>query len=473
MRALIGLLLAVPLALSGIGSAAGDGLVAGAATVFLDVPPGTPLAGYGSVQRRAWLPGSSPGDGSAFWFRPSTGVRDRLRARALVLEGGGTRLLWLALDVVGVDARLAEELAARLARGGAGRPSAVIVSASHTHSGPGAYADSEIFGVIALDRPSPAVRDRLLDAMDAAARAAAAGRQPVLLGSSSVRVRGHNPSRLGAAVDDELVVVKLVTATGRPLAALWNFAIHGTALGKGNLELSADLMGEASRRIEATLGAPALFVNGAVADASPALREERGVKVLGAALADGVLAAWRDIPARGGGAIEIARRRLELPRPRLSLRACLGPWVPVGVTIGLAPALPTATEMLAVAVGSDLAAVTIPGELQMALGLEIKAAARARFPTVMVAGLSNDYIGYLLTSAEQGRAGYTACASLYGRGAGALVRDAAVGLLDQVGSGPRPPRRARGSAGGAGPARSASPASSRAPTSSSPPCCGG
>ena len=32
----------------------------------------------------------------------------------------------------------------------------------------------------------------------------------------------------------------------------------------------------------------------------------------------------------------------------------------------------------------------------MALGLEIKAAGRAHFSSVIVAGLSNDYIGYLL-----------------------------------------------------------------------------
>ena len=75
--------------------------------------------------------------------------------------------------------------------------------------------------------------------------------------------------RLGYAVDPEIVVLKIVSERGAPLAGLWNFAIHGTMLGKRNLLLSSDVMGVASRQLESTLGVPVLFVNGAVGDVSP------------------------------------------------------------------------------------------------------------------------------------------------------------------------------------------------------------
>src|SRR5262249_45090518 len=82
--------------------------------------------------------------------------------------------------------------------------------------------------------------------------------------AAAPRRRGDEP------LDPELLGVKVTTADGAPLALVWNYAIHGTTLGPRNLRLSGDVMGEASRRLEAALGAPALFVNGAVGDVSPA-----------------------------------------------------------------------------------------------------------------------------------------------------------------------------------------------------------
>jgi neutral ceramidase len=464
-----------------LGAAAGPAtaaaLAAGAAVEPLELPPGTPLAGYGSFPRRAWIPGLAATGAPAFWFRPSTGAQGGLRVRALALAAGEARVLWLALDVVGVDPRLGFELGERLARGDRRPPAAIIVSASHTHSGPGGYADSELFGVIAVDRPSPDIRGRLLDAMERASRRADASRTPVLLGAGSVHVPGQNPSRIGAAVDEEMILVKLVTPAGRPVAMLWNFAIHGTALGRRNLALSADVMGDASARIEAALGAPALFVNGAVADASPARHGAGGMAAVGAALADAALGAWGRIAVASARGLDIARRRVSLPPPRLSLRSCLGRWVPRGLAIGLDPALPSETELLAIAVGSRVGAVTVPGELQMALGLEIKAAARARFSSVVVAGLSNDYIGYLLATGTQASPAYMACASFYGAGAGEVVQHAAAALLRQVGAAAPAAVESRPEEGIArrgppGLARPSGRACAPGPISSGRPCCG-
>ena len=140
-------------------------LLAGAASVTIDLPAGSPLAGYGGFPRRAWLPdllGRAEPEGVA---RPATGVHDPIKVRALVLEAGGARLLWLTVDLVGMDPTLLADLRTRLDQLGL-RYAAVIAAASHTHSGPGAFARSELFGFIAVDRESPRVRGRIYAAME-------------------------------------------------------------------------------------------------------------------------------------------------------------------------------------------------------------------------------------------------------------------------------------------------------------------
>src|SRR5206468_8239822 len=72
-----------------------DCLQAGAATVSLPVPPGTPLAGYGNWARRLVAPDLFGRFPHAFWFRPHDGVLDPVVARALVLETAETRVVWI------------------------------------------------------------------------------------------------------------------------------------------------------------------------------------------------------------------------------------------------------------------------------------------------------------------------------------------------------------------------------------------
>jgi hypothetical protein len=76
--------------------------------------------------------------------------------------------------------------------------------------------------------------------------------------------------------------------------------------------------------------------------------------------------------------------------------------------------------------------VTVPGELQTRLGLEIKSAGRRTFEETFVAGYSNDYLGYFLTRRDYGQPSYIACGSFYGERGGEIVRDAAVELLGRL-----------------------------------------
>lgn len=427
MRRLIAALGAV--AAMALPAAPAAALTAGAASVEIAVPEGAPLAGYGSFARRAWFP-RVLGGGPAFWFRPAEGVHDAPRARALVMASGSTRLLWIAVDLVGVDPGLVDDLRARLARHGL-RFTAVVVSASHTHSGPGGFARSALFALLAVDRLSDDVRARILEGLEVAARQAEARLGPAVVGAGRAEVTGIAESRLHAPLDPELGVLKVVRRDGRPVAAVWNYAIHGTALGPRNGLLSGDLMAEASRRIEARLDAPALYVNGAVGDVSPARRGWPGVQQIGAELAAAVVDAWAGAPASADGPLAAVVDRVSLPAPSVRLRNCLGGWLPRWLVAPLDGALASSAELVALAVGPT-AWVTVPGELETRFGLAVKSAGLASFPHAFVAGVSNDYLGYFVSREAFDRPSYVACASLYGEGGGEAVRDAATDLLARL-----------------------------------------
>jgi neutral ceramidase len=408
-------------------------LRAGAARMPLRIPAGTPLAGYGSIRRRAIVPDVIGWHPHAFWFKPGEGSLDEVAVRALVLYMGERRVTWIAADLVAVDQEFMRRLRDRLTAGGI-RAGTLIVSPSHTHSGPGAFLGSTLFAVAAVDREDAVVRDAVLHAMVEAVRTAGARARDARLASALVEAPPATRSRLGGEVDREIVVLKLTTTAGEPLALLWNYAIHGTMLGPRNLRYSGDVMGVASRTLETALGVPALFVNGAVGDVSPRQHGEAEHAITGRALAEAVRAAWEAAtPEPITGAPLVARTsRVPLPAPALSVRRCTARWVPEAVRVPLGPLLPADTELVAVAMGR-LAWVTMPGEPITALGRAIKEVARQRWPHAFVAGLSNDYLGYFVRPEDYARPGYVTCAAIYGAKLGPCLVDSALTLLEGLG----------------------------------------
>jgi hypothetical protein len=326
-------------------------LRAGAAAVALRVPPGTPLGGYGASARRLPVPDVLGRHPHAFWFRPHQGQLDPLRGRALVLEDGAARLVWVAADLVAVDRGFTAALRDRLGALGLG-DAALIVSASHTHSGPGAHMDVGLLGALSVDRHDPAVRGALLDSLSDAVRRAAAARTPARVGTAAVPGPPVVTSRLGRPLDPELVVLKVVAADGAPIAAVWSYPIHGTMLGPGNRQLSGDVMGVASRDLEQALGVPALFVNAAVGDVSPHRHGHEAAREVGRTLAAAVRGAWDRIAPAGPTPLAVRAARVALPAPHLSLRNCASARVPRWLTLPLGWIVPRDAELVAAAVGS-------------------------------------------------------------------------------------------------------------------------
>src|SRR5207253_877799 len=130
----------------------------------------------------------------AFWFKPSIGERDPLMTRALVLEAGATRLAWVTLDLIAVDRAFVDMVRDRLTRSGV-PATALVVSASHTHSGPGAFMGSGLVGFGGVDRLDPEGRHGIVASAVSAIQWADRARGPAPVAASSVSAPGGEVDR--------------------------------------------------------------------------------------------------------------------------------------------------------------------------------------------------------------------------------------------------------------------------------------
>ncbi|HWE36239.1 MAG TPA: hypothetical protein VG406_06675 [Isosphaeraceae bacterium] len=196
-------------------------------------------------------------------------VHDACYARSLVLDVGGERVAFVAVDLgIYSSERL---VAACKERFGI---SHIVLSSSHTHSGPGrdhaAFFEERILQVV-----EAAVNDMF------PARISAGHRSFPQLGFNRLVVRedGHareswfgddhftseNPERIPfGPVDPEVGVIKVEDETGRPRVIVLNYACHADVVCQ-NYAISADYPGAATRKVEEAFGDDlnCLFVQGA------------------------------------------------------------------------------------------------------------------------------------------------------------------------------------------------------------------
>lgn len=241
------------------------------------------------------------------WGRPDNvalGVGAPLSARAMVVReaGSGRGIAYAVADLCFVSASLRVGVLAELARRGLDlAPADVMLSATHTHSGPSGFSHAFFYD---LSGPgfSPRVFDGLVrglaDAIEAADRAAEPARlrlgearvpvsEPVAFNRSPSAHR-RNPEVRGRpaperAVDRTVTVIRADDRRGRPLGVLSFFALHATSVHGDQQRLHPDHVGLAAAGFEAWArahagageGFVAVFGQGAAGDASPNFRFDR------------------------------------------------------------------------------------------------------------------------------------------------------------------------------------------------------
>jgi hypothetical protein len=307
-----------------------------------------------------------------FDFRPAHSAHDPLEARALVLDGGETKLAIVLIDNVGVHRELLDE-AKRLASAATGIPAErMLMASTHTHSAPPARVED-----IALRWPKESLLpageaaaqyeqavaanrayvERLARQIAAAVEAAARKLEPAEIGWAVAELPDHlnnrrwfrkagtippdpfggtadqvqmNPPvaspdliRPAGPVDPGLTVVSVRTLKGEPLALLANYSLHyvgGTPPG----QVSADYFGEFARQVRERLGAPERFVamlsNGTSGDVNnidfrrprPRRAPFEQIRLVAASVADKALEAYRTIRHRRDVRLAMVERELTL-----------------------------------------------------------------------------------------------------------------------------------------------------------------
>ena len=303
-------------------------LHAGAARVKLDPPVGIAMAGYG---RRTGY---------------STGIHDDLTAAALVVSDGTRKAAIVSVEVLALGIRICDSIAEQVAAHTDIPPEAVMVCATHTHSGPH-------FNIFATPRgdssPDASGRDlnwerglpdRIARAVIEAnahlrpAAVAAAGAQ-FGLGTNRRLMRADGTIQLApnyaGAVDHELKVLGLFTTTrgAGAIALMLNYPCHGVVLCEDNLLYSRDWPGFAidalqqdTTRSGSARSPIALFTQGAGGNIDPVRRGDfsagREWGHAAASLANGALAR-----APRTGSARVVTRRLPVPMKLRDLSARL------------------------------------------------------------------------------------------------------------------------------------------------------
>lgn len=387
--------------------------------------------------------------------RPYNGIIDRLAARVLVVDDQETQLAFVAWDLIDSGEEAVANTRAAIHEATGIAPDHVVVSATHTHSGPRAPFSDAKRNLLMYGRPERVqVMRRVMEdstfqtwgealpqAIAHAAKEAQTKKVPVTLaigradvgewlfnrrpiapdGSCVTTMVPKNAKALPdglrfGPLDPTLTALFFVGEGDQVVATLYNLPCHPVSVYPHHEGISADWPGPASDHISEALGGEALFLPGCFGDIVPVRRGLDARDEMARFFADRALqaAALRD-PLKGG-ALRCLRYTVWAPfEPHHREAMGTDSWP---------------LEMQAIACGS-VAIVTMPGEPLSGLAREIQR--RSPFAHTIVAGYTNGWgVSYVGLPGEKARGGYEATA---GRGTdetGLLLIETGVRLLNEL-----------------------------------------
>lgn len=400
---------------------------------------------------------------------PCTGVHDPLYATALVAEDAGQTVAVVSCDLIGLGAATVRRVRQRVAARTGIPAGAQLYACTHTHAGP------ETGVITSLGDPEPSYLLGLERNLETTVVSAVERLATARLGwARGVCHAAHNRvlARAGqddSRIDPEVLVARIETADGEPMATIVHYTCHPVAAGHENRLASADWWGVVRQQLGDAGAGAVIAINGAGGDINPRM-ERRGfaaVAETGGAVAAVALALWQRATTADSGGVATARSEVPLTMLPLADGARIAEirqqWLAtvrehrpdsVGYRSGQVIYRDFARRLARHYWGSDplpryfaetqvvrlgpLAIVSLPGEFFSAYGLRIKASSPA--PATMVAGWSNDNLGYFPTAEAFPIGGYEmdTASRYYGfpapwaPEAGAAVTDQAIALVRQL-----------------------------------------
>ena len=368
----------------------------------------------------------------------STSVHDELTVTALYLEEEETRALLLSFTICSLATPLCARLAALLEEKTGVPRTAILLHATHTHSGP---STTNSIGWGQADNSY--IEDILIPAALAAACEAKENPLPAqlsvacgecLLGINRrqlVNGRACLGQRPGGIQDTTMTVLGFFGLDGRPLATAVHYAAHCTASGK-NSEITRDWAGVVLDALAERTGAPALFLQGPEGDIGPRMPSgktigeataEDGVRMGRIAAAD-ALRIYETLGPAGPAALSTSRTTLKMPlmgRPTSEeAEAAIAKYesfaagveaktadyyrrVLASYSEGYAEKESLPIEQTVIRLG-EVAIVSFPYELFSEIGIAVKE--KSPFATTLPLALANGAECYFVTEAEIPYGGY-------------------------------------------------------------------
>jgi neutral ceramidase len=340
--------------------------------------------------------------GYAVRTKPFDSILSSLHVKALAIgRGNRERVVIVTTDLIGLPRSITDVVAARVLKKYGIERGALLLNSSHTHSGP--YIRGNIpflFEMTAQEQSVvSAYAERLQNTLVDVVGAALANLQPAALflvhGEAHFAANRRDAAGPG---DPDVPVLQVISGGGKTLAVLFGYACHNTTLTGTSNVVSGDYAGYAQQEVErAVPGAVAMFLMLCGADQNPQPRgtpelarqhgEELGTEV------NRVLSAHRTAVH---GPIHSALQVNELEFREV-------------------PFAPQMTQypypVQAISFGRSVTLVALGGEVLVGYDLRIKREFAGR--NVIVAGYSNDVMGYIPTLADAKKGGYEVVESMH------------------------------------------------------------
>ena len=383
-----------------------SGFRASVATV--DITPDSPQ----------WLMGYAP--------RRSTGVHDKIWHRVVAMDDTKTQFYLVSSDLCLFSPGLYDEVAARLRKELGIEPRNFWWSVTHSHATPeigppGFYKTLLGRSDHEWDREyTEQVVNALVTGVRNAKNSLAPARLAIGTGMAMANINrrakdvdgrvslGLNPD---GPVDRQIGLISLQRPNGSPLAVIANYAMHGTVLSGANLQVSGDGPGIAAAYVEAKIGAPVLYLNGAAGNLAPIYSvypdpKSGHLSQFSVLLGDRILAALQSLQtgtddvllATSEKIVETARR------PELDWPEELSTYSRVQSGLNLVR-LPLRFLKI-----NDTLIWSAPVELFCEIATAVRDA--APFPQTFYFGYTNGWFGYLPTRAAFKEGGYEPKTSL-------------------------------------------------------------
>lgn len=337
---------------------------------------------------------------------PFEGVLDTPSVRATAFEAGGKTVVVASAELVVLPAPLRDAVLERL---GDDQPDGLVLTATHTHSGPGGYWDLLIAELIGVGPYDQGMFDFLADRIVVAIRESLTTLAPARLAAGQLEVSkfGLNRARSDGPVDSVMTAARVENEAGDIVSRIVVFAAHPTVLHRDWMKLSGDWPSAFRRDLERG-GGDAMLLQGAVGDVTWGKRAgvmslEDRVERFGQAVAGdakGALMAAGDAFSE----VEIGFSRVEITVPPAdSSGSVWGPFEFIGSNVLHWLAWPGTTEVGFLRIGT-LSLALVPGEAVAELGI----AWREILDGASVVSIANGYVGYIetpdLVEKEQGEA---------------------------------------------------------------------